>query len=376
MATRRRKPVSEPPEVIPRGQSKYVEAAGEIKGWTPASEMLDEVSSVQTCFPDFNRATRVGGLPTRRIITVHGPTHGGKSALVLGLVKSFVDVGFVAGYVDAEHSLDKHFVGELVPNLQHMPNFLARRPETYEETIDAVNAFLTRAEKVKTEHPEHRAILVVDSINKLVPKKELDKLLKASKGGEELAKGHHGMLRAALNQAWLDQLTPKIYRADCAMVFVAQEREDHDSGMFGGWNDFKVKGGSALLFDASLVARVSKGSPIFLGTEKANDQICGFAHRVRIWKSKVGHMDGRYTDCVFHTSNGRLSPPGFDTARDAIIVGKSLGLVHGDGWLTVGNKRYQGMNLAVKGLSGDPERLGKLLADIAREVGKQEGRDL
>lgn len=376
MATRRRKKeeveeVDDFPEVTPRYQSKYAEAAGKIEGWAPASEVIDVVSSVRTCFPDFNRATTTGGLPVRRLHTVFGETHGGKSAFVLGLVRSFADVGYLAGYIDAEHSLERSFVSNLVTDLNQRPNFLARRPRTYEETIDAAGRFLNKSIEVGKRYPDHRCILVVDTINKLVPENELKRLLK--EGGKELAKGHQGMLRAALNQAWLDQLTPLIYKAECSLVLVTQERIEKSSE-FGKPDTHKPKGGQALTFDASIVARVSKGYPVFLGQEKKNDQICGFAHRVRITKSKVGRMDGRYTDCAFHTSNGRLVPAGLDIARDAVLVGKRLGLVKGDGWLTVGRKRYQGINRAVKGLSEDSETLGMLLDSIATELDKQEGR--
>lgn len=359
---------------------KYIEAAGSIDGWSTADQVLDLITSVQTVFPDFNRATQVGGLPVRRIHTVHGPTHGGKTAFVLGLVKSFVDVGYLGGYVDAEYSLGKEFAQEVVWELEKKPNFLAVRPENYEQTISKVDAFLFKAMKVKEKIPDSKAILVIDSINKLVPKRELEKLLKEGqindKGAVELTKGHHGRYRAALNQAWLDQLTPKVSKSDTAVVIIAQERDDQDTTDF--FNDkFKVKGGAALLFDASLVMRVMKGSPIWLNPsdDKKNENIAGFAHRVRIWKSKVGHMDGRYTDCAFHLSNGKVTLPGLDIARDAAIVGMKLGIIIQAGaWYSYRGRRTQGLNNFIKRLSERSAVLEDLLFDISKKLDKEAGR--
>lgn len=374
--------IPEPSESPVSDRDRYIEAAGAIDGWAPASSVLDAIESVRTVFPDFNKAVRVGGMPIRRIHTIHGPTHGGKTAFVLGCVKSFVDRGYLAGYVDAEHALGRGFAQEMVADLNSHQNFLAVRPNNYEETIERVDSFLDKAAKVREKFPDHKSILVVDSINKLVPKRELSKFLKAGnvdkKGAEEMTKGHHGRYRAALNQAWLDHLTPKVAKAECAMLIIAQERDDTSDPYF---KNFKVKGGAALLFDASLVIRVMKGKPVYLkavsnlSSAEKNSAICGFSHKVRIWKSKVAHMDGRHTDSIFHLSNGKLCTAGLDTARDAVHVGLGMGLVKKSGsWLTIGRKRVQGESKAVQYLSNSPEVLDSLLDRIADKLDKIEGR--
>lgn len=376
-------------ERVPNDFDKYINAAGEIKGWKPAADVFDRVTSVRTIFPDFNRATRVGGLPVRRIHTLHGPTHGGKTAFALGLVKSFVDMGYLSGYIDAEHTLGKEFVAELVADLEGRRNFLADRPLSYEKTIEKVDEFLGISAGICEKHPDHKSILVVDSINKLTPERELKNALKGdgddeggggrgkTKGSGNLTKGHGGRYRAAVNQAWLDHLTPRLAAAQCALVLIAQERDDEDTSTFIKTDDFKVKGGKALLFDASLVIRVSKSSPITRNPsdKKSNENIVGFGHRVRVWKSKVGHMDGRYTDCAFHLSNGKLSAAGFDMARDAVLVGANLGIVKQSGaWFSYKGRRQQGVNSAIGYLNKNPDRLTELMLDIGHEIDKREGR--
>lgn len=359
------------------------------KGWSKPSEALDRVTSVRTIFPDFNRAVRRGGLPVGRITTVHGPTHGGKTAFVLGLLKSFVDGGHIGALVDAEHATGYEFAQELLGELEQRDNFLAMRPHSYEETIDAVDSLLAHARSERALNADLKSICVVDSINKLVPKRELQQMLKAlsdepetaargsgkrfkkEAGADQLAKGHWGRSRAALNQSWLDHLVPLLSAAGCALTLIAQEREEEPE--WGTKPDVKIKGGAALTFDSSLLIRVSKAQPMYDG-ERKDENIIGFQHRVRIHKSKVGHMDGRHSDCVFHLSNGRYSPPGFDTARDALYVAKNLGVVQGGSWVVWRRRKWQGENRAVTALSKDPQALAELLDDVHATIDKAEGR--
>lgn len=356
-----------------------------IKGFQQASDVFDRVTSVRTCFPGYNLATRTGGHPVRRITTVHGPTHGGKTVFVLGLLKSFIDAGHVGGYIDAEHATPLDFIEELMNELAAAPNFLGQRPRTYEETINGVDNFLNEMVQQVNGDPKLCSMLLVDSINKLVPERELKAAL--SKGAEELAKGHMGRGRAQLNQAWLDHVVPQLGPANCSMTLIAQERDDQEEagktkgkGKFAKAKSFKVKGGGALLYDASIVARVFKSSPNYEKPSDTSSPIVGFKHRVRIWKSKVGHMDGRYTDCFFNFSNGRFAPAGLDTARDLVDVGIELGLISVSGsWYTlpVGKKRgvrKQGANQSVAFLNKEPEAMAQLwekvnaATDARREV--------
>lgn len=351
-------------------RTRFVEASKPPKGWGKAADVFDEIDAVSTVFPDFNRASRVGGLAVRRIITVHGPTHGGKTAFVLGLVKSFVDAGFIAGYVDAEYTLGRKFADELVRELENAPNFLAKRPESYEETIEAVDTFLKYTAGLRKQHPDLKSILVVDTINKLVPKRELSKMTGTSKGAEEVSKGHHGRYRASINQAWLDKLTPMIARAECSLVLIAQEREKQSDNPY---DDVQVKGGAGIAYDSSMMIRVQKAKPVFRpGVENPkNDDIIGNMHRVKIWKSKVAYMDGRFTLATFHISNGKITPPGLDLARDAFEIGVRVGAVKQNGsWFSYERRKFQGSVKFVKHLSDNPERLHKLLADVQARIEK------
>lgn len=340
------------------------------KGWKRAEDALDRIEAVSTIFPDFNRATGCGGLPVNRMHTVHGPTHGGKTGFVIGLLKSFLDGGHAGAYIDAEHSTPLEFAEELLGELRSYPDFFGMRPETYEETIGSVNSFLKTMTEFRQDNPEKKSIVVVDSINKLTPARELKAVLKS--GGDEVAKGHAGRYRAAVNQAWLNHLSPRLKAAGCAMVFIAQERDNGDEP-WAADGGVEIKGGQALSFDASLLIRISKALPIRdpSTAKKEGDKgdIIGFQHRIRIYKSKVGHMDGAFTDGVFHFSNGKQTPPGFDIQRDALYVGKRLGLVQVSGsWLSWRKHRWQGEMRAAAWLAEHTAVRVELLAAIEEKL--------
>lgn len=340
------------------------------KGWQRAADALDKVQAVSTIFPDFNRATRCGGLPVNRMTVVHGPTHGGKTGFLLGLIKSFLLGGHVAAYIDAEQSTPQEFVVELMGELEAYPNFFAIRPSTYEDTIDAVDEFLKMMTLRRKDDPSLCCIISVDSINKLQPNRELKSILKA--GGDEVAKGHAGRYRAAVNQSWLNHLSPRLADAGCAMVFIAQERDDGNGEAWEADGGAEIKGGQALSFDASMLIRVSKSFPVrdaATATDKSKGDIVGFAHKVRIYKSKVSHMDGAWSDCVYHFSNGARTPPGFDLQRDAVVVAKKLGVIQVSGsWLSWNKRRWQGEAKCLQALSKDQGMLRALVSDIDRHL--------
>lgn len=364
---------------------------GGPKNWKTAGEALDRVRSIPTIFPDFDRATRIGGMPLRRIITIHGPTHGGKSAFIGGVLRSFVDTGNVGAYVDAEHATDLTFLDELFERpVEDIPNFFGMRPDDYEGTIDAVDDFLkwmVSEREARREQFRERlklrkgaalpplppdldlaGFMVIDSINKLVPKREIEKLKK--EGGDSIDKGW-GRLRAAFNQAFLDHVVPLLGKAETSLGVIVQEREDED---LNPWEMPKLKGGKATQYDASLIVRVLKSTEISRGDGKDRD-VYGFRHKLRIWKSKVGHMDGRYSDAFFNMSNGTLVSPGFDTARDFVSIAKELGIlasVEKSAWLTWKKHRWNGEHNAVVALSKDPAALQQLMEQVRAAIRPKE----
>ncbi len=339
-------PGAETRDQVPR--ERFVDAAAALKGhgWGQIGDVLDTTTVVQTPFVGFDLATGVGGLPSRRVVTVHGPTHQGKTLFALGLIKGFAAQGHAAAYIDAEHATPEDFATQVLGELDQYPNVIAMRPKTFEIAVDATRRYLDWCAGQRKTNPGFRAILLVDSINKLVPEREMERVSKQASDALEQGGGRH---RAMLNQAWLDQLVVALPSAECTAVMMAWEHEE--AAAPGRWMPtIKVKGGAALLFDASMVIRVTKGVAI----EHGEKQIVGFRHNLRITKNKVAAMDGKWTETHFYTSNGTLTPVGLDLARDLMEVAKAQGiLAQAGGWYQYGRQRWQGE--------------ARFLADLARD---------
>ncbi len=364
--------------------------SGMPNGWEPAQAVLKLVSAVRTIFPDFNLGTKVGGLPSERIITVHGPTHGGKSVWVIGLIISFLLGGHAAAYIDAEHSTPLDLLEKLIKAAMGIPldqvqGFFAERPRTYEETISKVDAFLAWMKEQRKDNPEMRSIVVVDSINKLTPKAELAALLAApaadgggggkfdkKKGGDAINKGY-GRMRASYNQAWLDHVVPLLSDAGCSLVLIAQERDGEEAMPWDDMMDvFQIKGGAALKFDASLLCRVTKQKPIKDGEGK-DAPVIAWEHCVRVWKSKVGAMDGRWTDTKFYMKLDGT----FDVVRTLVEtdIQNRLGVTQpkdtqGSSWYAFGKYRKQGKEGFIAALEKDKAATAALADALGEAVDK------
>ena len=384
-----------PPPAAAREPAPLERAALDFgERWAPASEVLEWIRAVRTRFLGFNRAARVGGIPIDRVTVVSGATHGGKTLYLLGLLYSFLEAGHIAAFIDAEGTTPQEFAAELMGDIKRMPRFIAPPGVlTFERAIDAVSDLVDGLAKHRAKEPNLCGIVVVDSVTKLAPKGELDKVKK--KHAEELTKGHHGRGRASVIQSWLDNLTPRLRGSNLAVVLVAQERDlgideggKRPAGVADGtdWLEpgVKMKGGKSLEFDSSLLVRVTKSEPVLLDPTDKRSAIVGWKHRVRIRKSKVAHMDGYFSESFFHVSNGAGdTPAGFDVARDALEVGTDVGVVKLDGawykWAPRSGgamKKWQGGRAALSYLSKHPDALAALASEVADAIDRERGRVL
>jgi len=309
--------------------------ASRFEGFRPAGEVLTKVRAVPTIFPMLNSATRCGGWPIERIGLVHGESQGGKTNLVLGLGKSFLERDSFFCYIDSEFATPAEYVAQMMGEYNDHPGFQAMRPNSYEETRDAVRRFVDSlaAAKDKGElDKDTSALLVVDSIRKLIPLRMVEALEKeAEKVGLDGMRGMAGSYRAALNAAWMDELTGLLFNTGTAMVIIARERKRLNAKPFE--KEYEIGGGESLVYESSIACRVTR---TFV---KDGDDIVGERNNVRIWKSKVGSkVDGKWSDCGFHTSNGIKYPLGFDRARDVLEMSLACGVVDKKGgrtWVTV-----------------------------------------
>lgn len=368
---------------------KGLEAVAKLfKGFKPAREVLKRVRAVPTRFVQFDHAVRVGGLPIERFELLHGKSNEGKTLFTLGLEDSFLCRNHFVFHIDAERTTPITWVEELMGQFANHPYFFAVRPESYEATIGEVRRFLNLVAdlRAKGKVPEDTGALVVcDSLRKLVPKGMMDEVIRSERADAEERLGRQGkqkeitggrdrsaQLKAKMNAAWMDELVPLLEHAGAAFVAIAREMVDPDADIwakkFG--NDYKVGGGGAIFYDASLSMRVGRASWVDNGAkEKGKKVIYGERHRITIKKTKVGGKDDKVSVAYFHSSNGVLTPFGFDRARDVLELARRFNVVKNPSgnWLTWQSTRWQGENRAVVSLAGEPERLDRLEAQVREQ---------
>lgn len=354
---------------------QFRKVAAEFKSFRPASEVLTRVKAVPTIFSQFDHATKVGGLPIERFSLVHGPSGEGKTYFTLGLLKSFLVKNHLACLIDAERTTPRDWVQMCMGDYLHHPYFFADRPKTYEKTVANVRNFVNTLRKLRDAgkvEDDTSAIIVVDSIRKLVPADIFAKITESGqkKKGDEKVRDRSAQIKAAMNSAWMDELIPLLEETQTGMVVIARETEDPDadarSKMFG--TNFKVGGGKALYYDASIVVRVERakyvGKKDDENDEKSKTTVYGERHRVTIRKTKVAGKEDRQSVCYYHTSNGVLVPEGFDRARDVLELARKFEIVIGTSWLKFGRHKWQGEHAAVKKLTTAPDVLLELEAKV------------
>lgn len=354
--------------------SAMADVASSFSDFRPTAEVIRNVEAVPTIFPWYDHATGVGGHPISRFSLVHGPSNEGKTEFCLGLAASFLQRCHFAGLVDAERTTTAAWVQSLMGDLANSPAFSALPVGTYEQVRGGVRNYCDTiaAARAKGKIPQDTTgIVIVDSIRKLVPKKLWDELAKATAADEDESKskgkrgkapkgidglgGRAGQIKAALNAAWVDELIPLLADTRMAMVVIARETEDPDAD---GWSakTWKIGGGTALYYEASLDIRLTRG------WIKAGDTIVGEKHRIEIWKTKVAGKMDKTIEAWFHTANGVSGHVGFDRPRDVLALGIEIGAVDVDGsWVKFQRKSLgQGIESAVAKLHKDPGLLQEL----------------
>lgn len=302
------------------------------------------------------------------------------TALVLGLAGSFIEAGGMADYVDAEQTTPIPWVRTLLGKHADSDRFLARLPENYEECVDSTREIhrTFKAARVAGELPPTASLLtIIDSVRKLNPKGFLEKIAKlgaeGDKGSVDGMGGRGAMIKANMNAAWLDELIPLL--TSCGTSWLGILRESVKVGAtenekkYG--EDYVVQGGNAMIFDAALRLRVQRvGYTKAPGDEK---KIIGERHRITIKKTKVGGKEDRATVCYFHTSNGTLSPEGFDRPRDVVELALRFGVLEMKGSRVVWSSRSEKslyLEQLIAGLHAADDDLAMLESEVRAKFGQ------
>jgi hypothetical protein len=212
-------------------------------------------------------------------------------------------------------------------------------------------------------------------LRKLVPKEVMAEILAVEKDGTFAADGRdisggkdrRAQIQAKMNAAWMDEIVPMLERAGAGMIAVGREMQDPDADpwakKFG--TDYKVGGGGAIFYDSSVVARVERAGWVQHGEGK-DKKVYGERHRVTIKKTKIAGKDDKVAVGYFHTSNGTLTPEGFDRGRDVLEIAERMGVVDKNGaWYSFEGERIAAgqHNCAVQ-LAERPELVQRIERDV------------
>ncbi len=338
----------------------------------PARQVMVPLVAVPSCFPQVDYVTRAGGFPLRRVVLV---------------AKSFVRRKHFVLWGDAERTTTIDWVAAALGADADSFYFRATKPKSYESFVDEVRDFaqtIRDARESGEVPPDTGGVVIVDSLRKLVPEDIFKKIAKEGAAGEKGSVdgmgGRAAQIKAAMNAAWMDELTPLTDDMNITVVFIARETEDPNASFwdkkFG--NDFKIGGGKAVFYDSALVLRIQREG--FVTLEEENEEgkkvkrPVGERHSVTVRKTKLAGKEGFVVQGFFHSM---LDDGGFDFARDIVELALRLGVMKIAGsrvkWVSRGGS-FPSKEAAIRALreaDGDLETLEdecrKLFDDVEPE---------
>jgi len=128
-----------------------------------------------------------GGWPQGRLVEMFGPSMCGKTALATLAMKSAVDMGGFAAFMDHERSFDIGLAKDGIGLDVDSGRFVHLRPDTFEESFSrSLNAAREIREK-KLIPDDAPIILVYDSLAAMIPQSKLAKELDNIKMSDKLA---------------------------------------------------------------------------------------------------------------------------------------------------------------------------------------------
>lgn len=294
-----------------------------------------EVARMPTGLPSLDIALW-GWIPEWRIIEIYGLPSSGKTSCAMKFLaetqKNYPDKK--VAYIDLEQAVDPKYATALGLDME---NVIFSQPNSAEAALGIMEA-LCESWEVKA--------IVLDSVAKLTPKKELEGEIWDS----EMA------MRARLMSQALRKITPKANQHKCTCFFINQVR----TSMSPYGNPEVRPGGQALPFDASVIIRTS--------SKKIDEKTAITTFDIK--KNKVG-IPFRKTEIPI------IFGKGYDSEHDAVQAWLVTGVISKAGrTFTYKNIKAVGEDNFIAEVLKDKKLMEELKKDIIKnkdvKVAKEE----
>ncbi len=294
-----------------------------------------EIEAIPTGALSLDMALGIGGLPRGRIIEIFGPESSGKTTLALHVVAEAQKEGGEAAFIDAEHALDPVYAKKLGVDID---NLIVSQPDTGEQALEITES-LVRSGALD--------VIVVDSVEALVPKAEID---------GDMGDSHMGLQARLMSQA-LRKLAGAINKSKTVLIFINQLREKIGV-MFG--NPETTTGGRALKFYASVRLDIRKAENI-----KQDGEIKGSRTRVKVVKNKVAPP---FREAEFDIVYGE----GISRAGNILDMAVNMDIIEKSGsWFSYNGDRIgQGRENVKRYLKENPEILDEVESKVRSNAAK------
>ena len=299
-----------------------------------SSENPIKVEAVSSGSLAIDSALGIGGYPKGRIVEVYGPESSGKTTIALHAIAEVQKTGGIAAFIDAENALDIEYAKALGVDFTPGKFFLSQ-PDSGEQALDIAEKLILSGAI---------DIIVIDSVEALVPKAEIDGVMGAN---------HIGLQARLMSQA-LRKLTGQINKANTIALFINQLREKVGV-MFG--SPEVTTGGRALKFYSTVRIDVRKGEAI----KGADSEILGNRTKIKIVKNKVAPpFKIAEVDIMFGEGISKIGET-LDFAVDLDIINKS------GSWFSYNGERLGQGRENVKKVFEENEELYNEIYGLVRE---------
>jgi len=259
------------------------------------------VETISTGLISLDLALGVGGIPRGKITEIFGKEMSGKSSLSLMIIAQAQKKNNKAALIDVEHSFDLDYAKRLGVNTDDL---IVSQPDNGEQALEIVEA-LVKSEEV--------AVVVIDSVAALVPKKELE---------GDYGDAQMGSMARMMSQG-MRKLMGVIAKTNTSVIFLNQIRMK--LGVLWG-NPETTTGGVALKYYSSVRIELKKSKQI-----KKDGVHIGYVVNAKVVKNKVAPP---FKNCVLEMLDDE---DGFSIKGDVFSMGQKYDLI-----TKVGNTWYYG----------------------------------